>query len=281
MDIKTLGNTSVEDITVCFNAAFADYFVKFNATPAYFRNRWHGARVNYDLSVGAFDNGKLVGFMLHGIDTYRGNHLTAFNVGTGVLPSHRGQRLVKQMYAFILPFLKKEKITQYGLEVIQENTIAIKAYESIGLEIIKNYPCFSGEPNFKEKKLPPDYDIQTVAALDWQVMRSWWECPPSFEQLPQGIERTQKDYQYLGVFKNKNLVGYGVFSPKSGAVPHFAVHPTHRRQGLATVLFQEIMATTSKIKLNNIDDTNSSVMGFTKYLGIKNVISQYEMLMRI
>ena len=79
-----------------FNDAFSDYIIKFTATEEYLKTRWEAAAVNFDLSFGAFKNNKLIGFIIHGIDKQNGIN-TAFNVATGVIPEHRGKRIVKEI----------------------------------------------------------------------------------------------------------------------------------------------------------------------------------------
>ena len=56
------------------------------------RNRL--AKNAYDpaCSAGAFDDGRLVGFMLHGVADWRGERI-AFDAATGILPQYRGQGL--------------------------------------------------------------------------------------------------------------------------------------------------------------------------------------------
>src|SRR5687768_6451246 len=120
MEIKSLENTPLAEIAACFNLAFSDYFVKFAATEEYLKNRWRANSVDYSLSFGAFENGKLVAFIIHGIDKLNGKK-TAYNAGTGVIPEFRGQKLVAQLYDFALSRLKAAGILQSTLEVITQN----------------------------------------------------------------------------------------------------------------------------------------------------------------
>ena len=137
MHIQTLTGIDMQIITDCFNLAFANYFVKFNATVEYLENRWAAANVDYSLSFGVFDNEQLVGFAIHAVDMRKGE-LMAFDVGAGVIPSHRGRRLIQQMYDFGLPLFRERGIQQVGLEVIQQNKKAIKAYKRVGFTIDRN-----------------------------------------------------------------------------------------------------------------------------------------------
>src|SRR6478735_7672377 len=102
MEFRTLENTSLAEITAFFNAAFADYFVPINATVEAMQNRWRSSRVDFNLSVGAFEAGKLVAFIFTGVDDWQGRK-TAYNAGTGVIPEFRGRKLVSELYDFAIP----------------------------------------------------------------------------------------------------------------------------------------------------------------------------------
>ncbi|MEM7573124.1 MAG: GNAT family N-acetyltransferase [Bacteroidota bacterium] len=92
--------------------------------------------IDLDISVGAFDNGKLVGFILHGFRRINGRNLV-YNGGTGVLPEKRGNNLTIRMYNFILPFFHKLKIHSLQLEVISNNLYAINAYKKVGFSYLR------------------------------------------------------------------------------------------------------------------------------------------------
>ena len=124
MKIITLHNIPLSTITTCFNNAFADYFVKFEVTESYLRDKWRGAGVDRNLSAGVVDRGELVGFIVHGVGEWNGLK-AGYNAGTGVIPSHRGKGLTQKMYQFLFPKLKENGIKCLLLEAIQENEKAI------------------------------------------------------------------------------------------------------------------------------------------------------------
>jgi len=107
MEFINLDKTPLSILTSCFNLAFSDYFVKFNATEDYLRDRWFAADVDFSLSAGVMDKNELVGFIINGVREWNGIQ-SAFNVGTGVIPSCRGNRLTEKMYQFLQPLMKKK-----------------------------------------------------------------------------------------------------------------------------------------------------------------------------
>ena len=65
MTIKALTNTSAQERVVAFNTAFADYFVPFRFDEAQLAAKLASDKNDLSLSVGAFDQNQLVGFMFH------------------------------------------------------------------------------------------------------------------------------------------------------------------------------------------------------------------------
>ncbi len=168
MQIKKLSTIYFEKIVDCFLASFKGYFVEFPKDYNYYKERWSVAKVNYDLSYGMFDEELLVGFIINCIDK-RGVELVAYNGGTGVIPAYRGQRIVKQLYAYALSDFSKKGINKCTLEVIKENHIAVKAYRGIGFEITKEFKCFKGNLN---EKLDFNFDLKqvTYSDIEWDLI---------------------------------------------------------------------------------------------------------------
>ena len=142
-NIQHLKNTDLPIIVDCLVKAFANYFVPMPDSVDYWRNRFKGARVNFELSYGVFDDQQLVAFIINGVDGEK-EALTAFNTGTGVLPAYRGQQLVDKMYEKAIPIFKENDITSCALEVIQANDRAIRVYERIGFTKQRSLQCFKG-----------------------------------------------------------------------------------------------------------------------------------------
>ena len=138
IQFQPLVTTSFENIIDCFVEAFSDYFVTMPTDPEIYRQRWHMSGVDWDLSVGAFDREKLVGFIIHSVGDRQG-FLTAHNSGTGVIPTHRGKGLVYGMYDYAFPRLIDAGIQKSRLEVITENIRAVRAYQKVGFQIAKTY----------------------------------------------------------------------------------------------------------------------------------------------
>ena len=209
MIVKKLENIEFDIIVDCFLQSFENYYVKVPTDKNYYKKRWEMAKVDYALSYGMFDGEKLVGFIIHAIDDRNGERI-AFNTGTGVLPEYRGKRIVKSIYDFALPDLKINGIEKCALEVIIENTKAIKSYQSIGFDICKTFNCFSGEielnSNDKVELNEVDYDAFDWERLPNQDLYSW---DFNSEVVKNG------NYQYYQVKKDGRVESYFVVNPKT------------------------------------------------------------------
>ena len=170
MQVKSLSSIPFQKLIDCFNLAFDGYFVKMPTEASFYENRWKVAKVDYNLSFGMFDSNQLVGFIINAVD-YRNEEKIAYNTGTGVIPSYRGRKIVKTLYDFAIPFLKKNGINNCSLEVITENTFAIKAYQRIGFKICKTYKCY--KYTF-EDIIETNIDIVKINAedFDWQLSKN-------------------------------------------------------------------------------------------------------------
>ena len=269
MQIKNLSTTSFDDIINCFFISFENYFVEFPKDKALFKNRWEMSNVNYSLSYGMFYNDKLIGFILHGVE-HRENHLTAFNLATGVIPEYRGRKITQQIYEFALPKLKEKGITKCKLEVIKENKYAIKAYKSIGYNIIKSYKCFGGEIEIHDE-FP--FGLIEIKIQDFNFRINTAQSIYSWENQIETLQRGNfKCYQVL---YEEQVESIFIINDQTGYLAQFDVlietEKTWER------LFLAISKISKKVKINNIEEQLTHKINQVKKFGLKNTIDQYEM----
>ncbi len=122
-------------ISETFTIAFADYYLDMSSmSERIFTNRAVKNSVRYDCSVGVFDESRLVGVTLAGIDDWLGQP-AAFDAGTGIIPDYRGRGIARKMFDFAVPKLRDYGVKKFLLEVLQVNEPAIKAYKAAGFGI--------------------------------------------------------------------------------------------------------------------------------------------------
>ena len=132
--LRTLENISTERLLETFNLSFSDYIVPFYLTKEQLENKIQSESIKLEFSVGAFEDNRLIAFILHGYDTID-NLKIVYNAGTGVIPAKRGNKLTAKLYEYALTILHKNDIDKVLLEVITTNKAAIKTYKNIGFKI--------------------------------------------------------------------------------------------------------------------------------------------------
>ena len=273
MIVKNLSDISFDKLLDCFLLAFQNYFVKMPTEKDYYKQRWTASKVNFNFSYGMFDEGKLVGFIIHAIDT-RNGILTAYNTGTGVIPNYRGKRIVKLIYDFALKDLKQNHIKKSTLEVITKNEVALKSYKSIGFVICKKYNCFNGTihienySSFELKKI----DVKNI---DWNSLpnQQFYSWGNQKESILRG------NYNFFQVLNDKKPESYFIIKPDNGYLAQFDVLNTENNGW--NRLFSAIKEISSTIKINNVDERLKNKLDNLNAIGLKNVVDQYEMELNI
>jgi ribosomal protein S18 acetylase RimI-like enzyme len=274
--IKPLSEESAESLAPVFNEAFSDYLVKVRVTPESLAIKMKQESVDPLWSAGAYQEGRLVGFILHGCrSTPSGKRL--YNAGTGVIPSARGQKLTEQMYRYILPLAQQESISGFVLEVIVENTRALSIYKNIGFDIERTLCCFSGaKPS--QLVIENPFSIRPLSSLP-EVPQSWRDSEPSWPAATASLKQVEESLLIAGAYEGERLVGYIAVLAGMGRLLQLAVDPACRRRKIASALVShcfEVKGYETMLALN-VDEQDKGACAFFESLGWKPAVRQYEM----
>lgn len=279
IQFQTLEKSSTEDILEVFKSSFSDYSVPFHLTLPQLKAKIVSDSVRPELSVGAFEDGKLIGFILHGYDTINGK-ITVYNAGTGIIPEKRGNGLSARLYDYILPVLKTENTESIRLEVLAENVPALKTYGKIGFKTVRNFDCYKGAVQIENQD--KGYEIKELELFDWQNIIQFWDWEPSWQNSITAVENLRETNHAIGIFKGEQLLGYLVYNPLSKRVQQFAIKKEYRRKGLARQLFNHIASNFgNEMAIINIDDNSKETASFLKSLGFEKYIVQHEMELKL
>ncbi|WP_223599726.1 GNAT family N-acetyltransferase [Chryseobacterium sp. GVT01B] len=277
MEFKTLAHITTDELLSVFNHSFSDYVVPFHLTKEVLVSKIAAEKLDMNLSAGAFEDGKLVGFILQSEKVENGEKII-YNGGTGVVPESRGKGLVRKMYDFIIPVLKERNTNTLLLEVIEGNQPAIRAYENLGFSIVRRLLCFNG--SIKQGKDNAEVSIKDLNDFQWEKLRSFWDIEPSWQGSVFVLEPMPEKYVTLGAYIDEKLVGYIVYGPAAKKIYQFAVDKGFRNQGIGTTLFNAISKKNGgqAIALNNVDDSSENTSKFlSERAGLNNWLSQFEM----
>src|SRR5210317_476463 len=237
MDIKSLKGINCKDILNVFNESFSDYFVPSKLTEEQLVSKMVADKTDLELSVGVFENQKLIAFILHGFDITN-NQNVVYNGGTGVIPEKRGLGLTKQMYIFNLPVLERKGIDKIILEVVSNNIQAIKSYNKSGFKTTRELVCFKG--NFQTTKSNKEVEIKELKNYQWNLMESFWDVNTTWQNSKNAMSRMKGDNDSLGAYINNQLVGYIIYTAKSNRIQQLAVHKDFRKLGIASKLIAQM-----------------------------------------
>jgi ribosomal protein S18 acetylase RimI-like enzyme len=275
MEIRTLAGIDNIKILSVFNESFSDYLIPFRLTEDQLKCKMIADKIDLELSVGVFENGKLIGFILHGFDIIN-NQKVVYNGGTGVIPKKRGFGLTKQMYLFNLSVLEKKGIDKIILEVISNNIQAIKSYKKSGFKPTRELACFKG--NFETKKSNKEIEIKELANYPWEQMESFWDVTPTWQNSKNVLNNQRVENDALGAYITNKLVGYVICSPKSKRILQVAVHKDFRKIGIASTLVAHLAKKHgSSLSFINVDKKAKHANSFLKSVGLENYLEQFEM----
>ena len=280
---KTLESTAIEILHQTFLSAFSDYQVKVDLPFWKFQKFLQRRGYVTEISVGAFKNQVLVGFVLNGFRNWNGK-LTAYDAGTGVIGEYREQGITSNMLLSIRALLKEKKAEQYLLEVIQSNTSALQLYKKQGFEIIRHLACFQLDKN---EYIPmTTYKVQHVDKIDstnWKQFIEFWDFSPSWQNSIDSIRAVPDTFIVSIVRFDDTIVGYGMIDKKTGDIPQIAVNKHHRRKGIARSIVTDLLKNTesNKVGVLNVDDQSKPMKDFLLVLGFEYVIGQYEMILKL
>lgn len=272
---QTLEKCSIEEILNVFNESFSDYIVPLSLTKENLEEKLQNDRIQLQLSVGAFENNRLIGFILHGFDIIE-NLKVVYNAGTGVIPSKRGNKLTAQLYEFALPILHENDIDKVILEVITTNEPAIKTYKNIGFHIIKEYSCVKG--SLEVEKPNTNFEINELKDYNWKQLQSFWDINPSWQNSITAAEKLKNSNISISVLDDEKVVGYAIFNPKIKRLHQLSVNKNYRRKGIASQLLEHLSSNFGKeISITNIDNVANDTLLFLEKAGLKTFVKQYEM----
>ncbi len=275
MEIKNLKDTPLAEVVAAISESFADYFVPMPDDVPYWEKRFKGARVNLELSFGMFDNGKLIGFIINGVDNKAGCK-TAFNTGTGVTRNARGHGVTERLYQYALPVFKAHGIEYCSLEVIEQNERALHVYDRIGFKIARELKCFKGDISLEDM----DVTITEIPFATVEPLSRAADAHYSWDHTSTTIRAMEDAYKtYKVSSKQGHDIGFFVINPATGYLAQ--MEPSTDQTENALQLLAGVANVSGTIKVNNVAASRKHIISALEQAGLDNFINQYEMQMPV
>lgn len=278
---KTLEGIDIETLHKAFLNAFKDYQVNMEIPLSKFNDLLISRGYNSEISMGAFENGDLIGFVFNGLRKWN-EKPTAYDTGTGVISEYRKQGITSNLILNIKDLLKSKGIHQYLLEVIKTNTNALELYKKQGFEIVREFECYRIEKNNFEAS--EDYIIfqKQIYHDDYNQFSELWDFNPSWQNSIDSIGAKKDKLYCINVKLNDEVVGYGIIDKITGDIPQLAVHRNYRRRGIAKSIINDLIINTDSNKISVLNvDKNSTMAHFLHNLSFEHFIDQYEMMLTL
>ena len=281
MEYQTLEKTDTFCLYQTFTKVFSDYQVTVDMPYEAFETNLKRNGYMPDVSVGAFEQEELVGFVLNGVRCWDGVK-TIYDLGTGVIPAFRKRGITKEMLNIVQTICQDKGIGRYHLEAIQENTAAVSLYKRQGFQVIRTLNCYIAERNERKLGKRKQWQMihpQALTAEQWELAKSFWNCSPSWQNSIDSVRAIADLFAYVLAEVSGNLIGYGIINKSNGDIVQLAVKHEYRRQGVATEIMWCLHGQTSspKVKMINIDERDESLNAFLKQSGFRMFVKQYEM----
>ena len=273
---RLLSNADLNALYDCFLIAFSDYAVDMRMPLEHFQQRLTRDGICLDISAGAFDSDRMIGFCLNALGDWRGKS-TAYDGGSAIIPAYRGRGIATEMFAFLEPKLKELGVAQYLLEVLTSNVPAATLYRKIGFVETRRLAVFRSATPKGTKGTERSIVIQSLERPDWALFQTFWDGHPSWQNSIDAVERVIGDSVIVGAYVDDECVGYGAAFVPAMSLMQLAVSPRHRRRGVGSTILASL-ETSQPLKINNIDEALTGTLAFYEANGYKQVLAQYEMV---
>jgi ribosomal protein S18 acetylase RimI-like enzyme len=147
--IKRLSKCTFEEATELWNQGFSGYAVNFTMSVNALISRFGLEGLDPTLSVAAFVDGEPAGIVISGSKHIDGKRV-AWNGGTGVAPTFRGQGIGRVLMEAAMDVYREESVDIATLEVLVDNVSAVKLYQRMGYEICGHLFTLRREGAFEE-----------------------------------------------------------------------------------------------------------------------------------
>lgn len=274
MPFRPLHADDFPAVHAAFLEAFGDYAVPFHISGPDLEEMLRRRGYVPDASVALFEGERIVAFTLNGIGEWD-RLRTGYDTGTGIVPSHRGRGLSKEMLDASIERLRAHRAVQYLLEVLQSNERAIAIYRRAGFEATRELQCWRMEAGASVG----DEDVETFTGIDWDRLSTFFDAAPSWQNSIDSIARAAAPRTILGVRENERLLGCAVVFD-NGDLPFVAVAREARRRGIGTKLLNAAAAGRA-LRILNVDASLAAAASFLTACGATKTVAQFEMLRAI
>lgn len=270
---KFLKNVKKEEFLEVFNNATSEFFVPTTLTKEQLAEKIKAEGIDLSLSVGAYHQKKLIGFILHAK-----NNKKLYNAGTGVLSNFRGNNLTSKMYDYAIPLFKSFQMDKVSLEVDSSNESAMRTYRKIGFKKWRTVESLKGKTKIEIKD--NFYNTLTMTDLpyyEYLVAYMEKDLIPTWQNNEFCINNNDGVFVRKKVMLDKVMIGYIIYNPIENRILQIWVKEAHRRKGIASFMVYKVFGNNASFYVTNIDGQNFGIHSFFRSIGAESYQEQIEM----
>lgn len=272
---KFLKNVKKEEFLEVFNNSCSEFFVPIKLTREQLIENIKTEGIDLSLSVGAYHQKELVGFILHAK-----NNKKLYNAGTGVLSEFRGNKLTAKMYDYAIPLFKSFQMDKISLEVDASNESAMRTYRKIGFKKWRSVESLKGKTAINVKNnLSETVEMAKLPYYEYLVSYVEKDIIPTWQNNEFCVNNNETAFVRKKAVIDGVTAGYIIYSAQENKVIQIWVKEGFRRQGIASYMVFEAFGNGSSFSVSNIDGQNFAIHSFFKSIGGEVYQEQIEMEM--
>ena len=233
-------------------------------TPEQFRFMLRQRGFNQHLSWLARSDGEIVGFWLLGSHG-GGRGKTAYVIATGTHPAHRGRGVATRVFECLSQDIGARGFETLELEVIDRNTAARRAYETLGFTAQRDVICYKLP---LPRTDPPVHRSASIGPVSLEMIRmsgaKLWDWAPTWQNSLDSLDRIEEDLEIIGVYAGEDLLGYGAVIRSTSTLAQLAVRADRRRQGIGSDILAALSARLDgdSLQIINASSGDNALAGF-------------------
>lgn len=277
IQIRTLTRDDFDELHACWMVAFGDYQVKIDMPPELLREMFAQNGLIYEVSVAAYKDNKMIGFLLNGMRTYDGV-ATGYDTGTALIPEFRGAGISSKLFPEAEKALIKKGMKNYLLEVIQTNEPACKAYLKNGFKVTRELLVFKTENIINKAISNPAVEIKETPYK--KEFTTILEYKPSWQNSHDAIIAMGPGTVTYTAKENGQLVGYITFQKSRRRVLQIGAKNGPAKKEIYMALLSKgldhNLGGNDFVAVNIPPDAKDVIAAF-EGCGFKKMLGQYEM----
>lgn len=265
--INTLEKVNSTELTKAYTLGFSDYQISLSLNEENLENTLKKNGYEGKSSVGLFEEHELVGFVLNGV---RGNY--GYTLGIAIIPHYRGNGYARLLLAETLSLFSNQNIHTWVLEVLSDNTKAIRLYQSIGFTQQRLFNCYSIQAETIKTQ-----ETGITLTRQQRITIPYGECLPSWQHEEEAIKI--EGSPTWDIMAKKRKVGTLCYDPETGSIVQIHIQDEERRKGYArqTIIEAANLCKAEQLRFVRIDARYLPLNNLLETVGFACFATQLEM----